>query len=789
MIDFYKTNGFKLFPCKLDKSPNTLMDWRDEKVRLTYDEAERLMERGHLVGAWIPEDFVIIDIDRNHEGKADGLEVFKQLCTTHDLHDLSKKTMVVKTGSGGFHLYYKAPMKYKKGTLDTSIDVKTNSGYVIACGSPGYTLHNEAPVQDIPDPFHDILIVERVSNNEKIIPKKPLSLKLLQKVLNKVDIKNFRNNDVWLEFIMSIISTAGNDPEVLDIIDDWSKGDEAYDGDTSVRTRIESFSPNGGISPGTFLYVLGRENISPYMRHQVRKEIGAEFNLKSKQLIAHYDLPFTLNIDQLADRIELAKSFFYTVDQASTSRLVEFLVKDKLIYSRGEKEYYYFNGSRWLQWSDPLTLIYNILAIVADECFLRFGEKEGQEGQETLHTILHAIGAVAWRQKIDMALRGSELISKRSFPWDSPAIMETLTFEDGVIDFTSKKLVQRQGLPEEYRRSFIDLPVKEVMEAEKPVSFRELLKGIFQNKDTRKTATQALSLSISGTGKYRKFQIWNGHGNNGKSKLIMLMEELIGDRAITYDPDILLQKTRSGDDPNQVTPGVARFQGTLLAMGSETEETKKISQGIVKNMTGNEKITANPKYKDEITFQTTFQLILATNYLPSFSAYDDAFINRLLVIPFHTSFYESEAQQKEYIKKKRRYVVEAKDPNVIQKEVMEERAAVIKYLVQTYISFETVFVSQECKEFLKTYINDNNDLGKFMDTYCVLEDNGFVSTKYLVEFYNRENQTHITVQWMGRRLKQLHPELHDGRKRVDGTMQRGFYGMILNMEGNEEDSF
>jgi P4 family phage/plasmid primase-like protien len=523
------------------------------------------------------------------------------------------------------------------------------------------------------------------------------------------------------------------------------------------------------------------------MRQQVRKEIGVEFNLKSEQLIAHYDMPFTLNIEELSDRIELAKSFFYMRDQASTATLIEHLVKDKLIYSRGEKEYYFFNGSRWELKSSALKLIYNILIIVADECFVRFGEQDGNDGIQTLHDVLNIIGSVSWRQKIDTLLKESDVISKKEFPWDSPDIMETLTFENGVIDFSSGELISRKGKPEEYRRSYIDLPVKEVMEAGDPKNFKEFLRGIFPNKDTRKTAVQALSTSVSGTGKYRKIQIWNGHGNNGKSKLITLMEAIIGDRAITYDSDILLQRTRGVEDPSAVTPGVARFQGTLLAMGSETEEGKKISQGIVKNMTGNEKITANPKYKGEISFYTTFQMVLATNYLPVFSAYDDAFINRLLVVPFNASFYTDEAMKLKFEKQKRPYILPAKDPNEIQKNVLEERAAVLKFLIETYVSFNDIFVADECKHMLKAYISENNDLGKFLDTYMVLEEEGFVSVKHLVEFYNLEHNTHVSVQWMGRRLRQLHPELRDGRKRIDGTMQRGFYGMTLDREGIEEE--
>lgn len=797
MINFYKENGFKLFPCKMDKSPNLStpgLGWRDPKAHLSYEDAQDLMERGHLIGAWIPEDFIVVDIDRNHTDKQgnvqeDGLKVFKDLCTTHNLQDLNKKTLVVKTGSGGFHLYFKVSKKLSQRDLAESINTRTHSGYVIACGSTGYTVHNQADPIDLPEPFFNILDRGKDSTIRRVEPTRPLSPKLLSKVLSKIDVTHFRNNDEWLEFTMAIISTAGNSSEVLNIVAEWSESDPAYEGDDSIRARLDSFSPDGGITPGTFLYILKKEGLSPYMRQQVRKEIGVEFNLQTEQLIDHYDLPFQLNVDQLSDRIGLAKSFFYTRDQASTTRLIEYLVKDRLIYSRGEKEYYYFNGSRWQLWSDSLTLIYNILVIVADECFIRFGEQEGSDGIETLNDVLHIVGSVSWRQKIDTSLRCSEIVSKQHYNWDSPEIMETLTFEDGVLDFTSGELVSRAGRPEEYRRSFIDLRVEDVMEAGSPDSFKEVLIGIFPNKETRKTAVQALSLSVSGTGKYRKFQIWNGHGNNGKSFLKTVMEAVVGERAITYDSDILLQKTRSGEDPSAVTPGVARFQGALLAMSSETEEGKKISQGIVKNMTGDEKITANPKYKDEISFHTTFQLILATNYLPVFSAYDDAFINRLLVLPFTTSFYTNEKMKEKFEKQRRKYIVPAKNPNELREKILEERAAVLKFLVKTYISFDDIFIADECKALLRAYISENNDLGKFLDTFTSIEDDSFVATKYLVEFYNLEHNTHVTVQWMGRRLRQLHPELRDGRKRIDGTMQRGFYGMKLNKDGNEEEQF
>ena len=391
-----------------------------------------------------------------------------------------------------------------------------------------------------------------------------------------------------------------------------------------------------------------------------------------------------------------------------------------------------------------------------------------------------------------MALKSSDMISAKSYPWDSPITMETLTFTNGVIDFSNGLMNTRPGRPEEYRKSYIELTTEEVMTAKEPEAFRAMLKDIFPDEDTRKTALQAISLSVSGTGKYRKFQIWNGAGKNGKSFLMKAMQKVLGSRAITYNTNLLLQK-RGADDANAVTPGLAKFQGALVAFGSETEEQKKISQGLVKNLTGDESMTARALYKDEATFETTFQVVLSTNYLPSFSAYDEAFIDRLLIIPFNTSFYGNEAQKKEFETRRRQHIVPAQDGNTLMKAIMEERAGIIRRLIRTYLDVGMeITVSKECNKWLSVYIEDNNDLGRFMETYCAFGDiDSFAVTKDIVEFFNEENNSHVTSRWLNKRLKQLHPELKSGRKRVDGSVQRGFFGMEFNqaglaLEGEEE---
>lgn len=790
MIDFYEKHGFKLFPCKIDKSPNitqTGVGWRDSEAHLTPEKAQELMERGHLIGAWIPENMLVIDIDRNHidklgNPKPDGLESFKMLCKEHNLNDLSKNTFVVKTGSGGYHLYYTVPEVLPQKQLATSVDTRTHNGYVIACGSTGYEVFSNKPPAQLPQAFELLLKNKRAEKAPEFKAKRPLTAELLKRLLRHIDVKHFNNNEEWLEFTMSIIATCGNAPDVIDVVTDWSMGDEAYAKDSSLRIRIESFSPDGAITPATFLYILKKEGISPYFIQQVRKQIGAEYEQNKEAFISHYDLPFSLNEEQLDDRAELVKGFFFLRDQAATSRLLEYLVKDKFVYDRGAHEFYYFNGSRWVIYSDILTLIFNILVVTADKAFLKYAKDE-PDGIEILNECFHIVGNVAWRQKIEQTLRISEVISAKSYPWDSPETAETLTFSNGVIDFTDGLIKVRRGHPNEYRRSFIDLTTEEIMTSKEPETFMQVLNDIFKDPDTMKTALQGISLSVSGTGKYRKFQIWNGAGKNGKSFLMEIMQKVIGDRAITYNTSLLLQK-KGGEDANAVTPGMARFQGALLACGSETEDLRKISQGIIKNITGNETMTANPKYKDEITFQTTFQVILATNYLPSFSAYDEAFIDRLLIIPFNTSFYSDEKQKQAFIDRRRKHLIPAQDGRELMDKVLAERAGILRKLISVYMDIgRSLNISKECEDLLAVYVEDNNDLGQFLDTYCVFEPEGFAPTKTLVDFFNDENNSRYSSQWMGKRLKQLHPELIASRRRYDGTVQRGFDGITLVQEG------
>lgn len=100
----YHANGWVLTPLR-DKVPY-VKGWQHTKWQPDLDQG--IFQNCKSAGWVIPKDYVVIDVD-NHEkdGRKLGSETLKKL-SAHFGFDLFKNAgVIVKTASGGFHLYYK----------------------------------------------------------------------------------------------------------------------------------------------------------------------------------------------------------------------------------------------------------------------------------------------------------------------------------------------------------------------------------------------------------------------------------------------------------------------------------------------------------------------------------------------------------------------------------------------------------------------------------------------------------------------------------------------------------
>jgi putative DNA primase/helicase len=121
-----------------------------------------------------------------------------------------------------------------------------------------------------------------------------------------------------------------------------------------------------------------------------------------------------------------------------------------------------------------------------------------------------------------------------------------------------------------------------------------------------------------------------GHGSNGKSVFLEIISELMGNYAMTMQAQTIMVK----QNQSSANSDIARLKGARLVTSSEPNEGVRLDEGLVKQLTGGDKVTARHLYGKEFEFEPEFKLWLATNHKPIIRGTDDGIWRRLNLIPF-----------------------------------------------------------------------------------------------------------------------------------------------------------
>ena len=122
------------------------------------------------------------------------------------------------------------------------------------------------------------------------------------------------------------------------------------------------------------------------------------------------------------------------------------------------------------------------------------------------------------------------------------------------------------------------------------------------------------------------FFVLQGVGDSGKSVLGNLISSFFNPEAVAY-LDIYRFKDRFS---------TSLLQGKRLNISMDLPNTKisREAIGTIKMITGDDIITVEQKFKDATPIKPTCKLVFGTNHPLILSDQDDAFKNRLIVIPF-----------------------------------------------------------------------------------------------------------------------------------------------------------
>jgi putative DNA primase/helicase len=127
-----------------------------------------------------------------------------------------------------------------------------------------------------------------------------------------------------------------------------------------------------------------------------------------------------------------------------------------------------------------------------------------------------------------------------------------------------------------------------------------------------------------------------GHGCNGKSTFMSIIQRLMGSYYHQISSDVLLQSNNSGKGPN---PSLAKLNGSRLVVANELPEGSRMDENLVKSMTGNDVIVARQLYaKVELEYIPMFKLIMVGNHKPVIRDTSPGMWRRMILLPFNASF-------------------------------------------------------------------------------------------------------------------------------------------------------
>lgn len=141
------------------------------------------------------------------------------------------------------------------------------------------------------------------------------------------------------------------------------------------------------------------------------------------------------------------------------------------------------------------------------------------------------------------------------------------------------------------------------------------------------------TVGYSLTGDVGEEKLFFVHGPTATSKSTFLeaIKSTLGDYAETADFESFLRKPpQSGTLRNDI----ASLAGKRFVTSIEVDEGRKLAEGLIKILTGGDKIKARFLYHEGFEFVPQFKLWLAANHEPKISDNDDAIWRRIAKVPF-----------------------------------------------------------------------------------------------------------------------------------------------------------
>jgi putative DNA primase/helicase len=227
---------------------------------------------------------------------------------------------------------------------------------------------------------------------------------------------------------------------------------------------------------------------------------------------------------------------------------------------------------------------------------------------------------------------------------------------------------------------------------------------------------RAVGYSLTGDTSEQVLFFLYGTGANGKSTFLDIIRELLGDYAAATPTSTLLSKAR-----DTIPNDIARLKGVRFVSAVETENGRYLAESVLKQLTGDKRISARFMRGEWFDFQPECKLWLATNHKPMIRGTEEGIWRRIRLIPFMVSI-PPEEQDKRLFEK-----------------LFTELPGILNWALEGCVQWqrEGLGLPMEVKTAMAAYRAEMDTLADFIAECCIIAHDATASAKELYTRYTR----------------------------------------------------
>jgi putative DNA primase/helicase len=392
-------------------------------------------------------------------------------------------------------------------------------------------------------------------------------------------------------------------------------------------------------------------------------------------------------------------------------RLSELGNAERLIYKQGknlkycnELEWLIWDGKRWEQ--DNKRTIESIASTTFRELYNSSNEAVQQWAKRCEKRAV----------RMNSILDARPMVAVKKTQFDSHEFL--FNCGNGVINLKTGEL-----LP--HNRDYLFTKISNIdydKNADCP-NWNNFLQSIFKNDDGSANVEiieflqKAVGYTLTGDITEQVMFFLYGTGRNGKSTFINIIQNLLGDYGRQTNSDTFIKKKND----NTVNNDIARLDGARFVSAVESEEGQQLSESLVKQITGGEKISARFLRQEFFEFTPEFKVFFTTNHVPIIKNNDNGIWRRIRLVPFTVTIPKNE--------------VDKDLPRKLEKEL----SGIMKWAVDGCLKWqrEGLGEPEAVMKATNEYRQDMDILGPYLDENIIIHPSAKVESKKLYENYKR----------------------------------------------------